>query len=157
MIRALRERHRRIFLVLTATLPAGYLGLLLLRAPHPGPLTPLPPDGGNRQAVGAPVTLLESPLLTAQLLAAPDTNVPLAVEVTPEADPAIPDLLLYWAPTGAAGGELPPDAVLVGALSGSRPQVLPLPDSGTTAGGHLFLYSGVRHALLGDTPLAATP
>jgi len=103
------------------------------------------------------VALLHAPELTAQLLADSGASIPSAVLVTPSADPAIPDLLLYWAPTGADGTALPPDAYLVGALRGSRQQVLPLPEPGMMSGGYFLLYSAVRRQLLGDQRLPATP
>ncbi len=157
MIRALRERHRRTMIALAATLPLGYLALVLARTPHSPYPTPIPADRGHRQAVGAPMVLLQSPELQAQLLGDSGGAEPNAVEVTPDGDPAIPDLLLYWAPTTGSGAELPPDALLVGALRGSRQQVFPLPEPGMMAGGHFLLYSAIRHEILGGTPLAATP
>lgn len=157
MIRALRERHRRTMVLLAATLPLGYLALLLARSPGAHSM-PLPPaDRGDRHPVGAEVALLPSPRLTAQLLADSGASAPSAVVVTPTADPGIPDLLLYWAPTAGAGAALPPDAFLIGALRGSRQQVLPLPEPGMMAGGHFILYGAVQHQVLGDTPLPATP
>ena len=54
-------------------------------------------------------------------------------------------LLVYWAPTETGDSILPPDAILLGALSGGRRRILPLPDPGMLQGGYLILYSGAYH------------
>jgi hypothetical protein len=157
MIRALRERHYQIMTVLTLVLPIAFLGVVLgrqPRAPHPPPLMA---DRGGRHPIGPAFALLDTPRIKAQLLADSGTVIPDALEVTPTLDPGIPDLLAYWAATPPDGHALPPDAFLIGALRGSRQQVLPLPEPGRMRGGFLILYSAVRREAIATTSLPATP
>jgi hypothetical protein len=156
MIRALRDRHYQVFRVLALVLPVAYLAAVAGRQPCAAHPFSLSADLGGRHSIGPAFPLLEVPRIMAQLLADSGTATPSALEVTPTADPGIPDLLAYWAPISGDGRSLPADASLIGALRGSRQQVLPLA-AGMIGSGHLILYSAVRREVLANTPLPATP
>lgn len=156
MIRRLRDSHFRIVMVLAALLPIGYAALLSRRTPTRSAATAIPADPGGRVPAGAVFQLLASPRIDGRLLAPPGQGQPDALLITPAADPAIPDLLAYWSPTAGDGQTLPPDAMLIGALRGSREQVLPLPEPGMMQGGYLILYSLVRDEILAAVRLTVS-
>jgi len=157
VIRRLRDGHRRVLTLLALLVPAGYLAILAHRPPPGVDAATILPDLEGRTAVGGGFTLLAAPGIEARLLAAPGAAEPDAILVIPAGDPAIPDLLAYWSPTAGDGRDLPPDAMLIGALRGARQQVLPLPDPGMMQGGYLILYSLVRGEILAavQVPVAA--
>lgn len=140
MIRRLRDTHRRVVTLLALTLPLGYTALLSRRDRAPADPARLAVDVGGRFAVGEAFSLLATPKIDARRLGTRGNWTPDALLIMPSGDPAIPDLLVYWSPNAGDGRQLPPDAILIGALRGSGDQMLPLPDPRMT-GGHLILYS----------------
>lgn len=146
MIRRLRDAHRRAATLLALALPIGYAAVVAHRPPAPERAAPILPDLGGRVPAHPGLVLLAEPGIEAFLLAMPGAA-PDALLIVPDGDPAIPDLLAYWSPTAGDGRELPPDAVLIGALRG-RQQVLPLPEPGMMQGGYVILFSLVRGELL---------
>ncbi len=156
MIQALRRRHLRWSMTLGTVLPALYL-LLALGGESRSPAGPVADaDSLDRQPVGAPLVVLAEPPLAAEWLAAPG-QAPTAIRIVPGEDPAIPDLLAYWAPTPGDGSSLPPDAVLLGALRGSRTQILPMPEPDLTRGGYLVLYSLGWNQVIATAAVPARP
>lgn len=156
MIRRLRDSHRRFATLLAVLLPLGYAALLS----HRGSVRPaadrIAADLGGRVPVGGAFQVLAQPRIDGRLLAAPGQGQPDALLITPSVDPAIPDLLAYWSPAAGDGQVLPPDAMLIGALRGSREQVLPLPEPGMMQGGYLILYSLVRGEILAAVRLTVS-
>lgn len=137
MIRALRVRHRAVFLVLAALLPAGLavaLGSRRSVPPSPAPVevpeiavSSTPP----RTALvgGAGVAVLARFWDRTESAAA-------VLELRAEHDLGAPDVLLYWAPaprageTGATGsaGSLPEGSILLGPFVGTSPRRFRLPE-----------------------------
>lgn len=136
---------------LAVVVPVGYIAILAAR-PASTPSPARAPVGLGMAPVGPTIRLLDDPPIEARLLAPPGDPTPRAVEIAPSRDPAIPDLLAYWA-TAASDGSLPEGAVLLGALRGSRTQVLPLPAGASAATGRVVLYSQGWHRVMSTTPL----
>ena len=142
MIRPLRIRHRRIFVLLGVLLPIA-LGLgVAARRPVP--------EAGALPAVLRPATLqFSSVAWTRQDLF---TNVPIQVRLVREqrdtgrfgigcsTAPSFvkPDLLLYWSNSTAPYDRLPSDALFLGAFNSSP---LALPEGALTGRGVLVLFS----------------
>lgn len=148
MIRPLRRRHAAlatVFLALVA--PAGLVAGVLTR-PEPAvaaglpealvPADVLPSGRVDKTAVtveGVPVTVRTW-----------GTRPERYLQLAPEGDVRVPDVLVYWAP-GAAGdppldpAAAPPEAaVLLGTFAGARPRSYRLP-AAAREGGNLVLYS----------------
>ncbi len=156
MIGALRRRHFRWSLALSVLLPPLYL-LLVLQNPPRSPAGPVvETDSLGRQPAGAPIVLLARPHVVAELLASP-AQAPAAIRIVPGEDPAIPDLLAYWAPAPGNDSSLPPDAALLGALRGNRSRILSLPDPHMMRGGYLVLYSLGWRRMIAAAALPAGP
>ncbi len=153
MIRPLRERHRRVVSLLALILPVGYLVLLTHRAPAEPDALPFAADLSGRVPSGPAFELLAEPRLEGRLLGTRGEGTPDALQITPSGDPGIPDLLAYWSPVAGDGHELPPGATFIGALSGSREQVFPMPAPGIIQGGHVILFSPARGEIIAGVPL----
>jgi hypothetical protein len=139
MTRALRQRHRLIFMVLGLALPVAFgLGIAARRAAPV--MNALPPSIAGTPQSGMQVWEREDLF----------TNAPIAVRLTQDAgrlaistkamaDFVKPDLLVYWSSGGWRGGDAPPsDAVLLGAFNVPR---LFLPAIAETTPGELILFS----------------
>ncbi len=155
MIRSLRDRHRVVTTALAVILPIVFLAVLAARPVAREPLESAAADGTGLEPVGPAFSLLVEPRIEGRLLALPGDSVPRALQVIPSRDPAIPDLLAYLAPAAGDGGSLPPGAVLLGALRGSRVQVLPFADG--AVGGVLVLYSQGWNRVLASVRLSDRP
>ena len=59
-----------------------------------------------------------------------------AVQITPETDPLLPDVLVYWSPRSSP--EIPEDAHFLGRLAGAETRTFRLPSE---ASGTLYLFS----------------
>lgn len=130
MIAPLRRRHRTLWRVLAALLPAAYVAALAARPTWPEE----PAEDRERRALAAAdrVDWEEQGLLLARLGEE-------LVVVPRGARAGAPDRLLYWS-AGTAAGEadrLPEDARLLGPVGG-RARAFPLP---ADASGSLHLYS----------------
>jgi hypothetical protein len=156
MIRALRDRHRIIATTLAALLPLLYLASLPGGRPRVDRRVSLP-DSVGLAPKGTPVVLLEEPRIVGRLLAHPGGSRPRAFLVTPARDPAIPDLLAYWSPVAADTQPLPRQAILLGALRGSREQLLSLPEREDLGGGWIVLYSHGWNRVVSAVNLAGPP
>lgn len=157
MIAPLRARHRRAFTVLALALPALYLLALRARPDRPTmAATALPgaaPQTAASAASGAPpVPLFPDLEIDVRLLAAGTV-----LELDPRAMPRAPDVLVYWrrpergAASGGSGGDLPDDAVLLGALA-PRARRYPLP----APGGTVLLYSLGHRTVIARAALPAS-
>lgn len=122
--------------MLAAAVPAGML-LGLLSRPYPAELPALPAALGRERAEGPVLEVLDSDLLSGQILRA-ESGLRLLV-ASSRHDP-LADPLLYWSAADVGAEELPADAVLLGALTGTW-QVLPLPAEADPPQGTLILYS----------------
>jgi hypothetical protein len=157
VIAALRRRHRAMTTALVITLPILY-GVIILQREPPTLSRPVPAaDTVPRRPAGPVWTLLESPRLTGQLLTAPGEDAPSALRVTPDGDPAIPDLLAYWDAVTPADSVLPAESILLGALRGSRQQILALPAPARGRAGRVILYSMGWRRVVGSAPLEPAP
>lgn len=153
MILPLRRRHRRMILALALVLPALYVGALAAR-PSPPPALPLTGVVSGAPPLGASLAgqwpdLWMGLPITTRLLVAPDLG--RWVEIAPRRDLEVPGPLLYWHPGPAAGGGLPPDAVLLGPLAAGAPRAFRLPLE--AAGGELLLWSLEHGELVGRATL----
>ncbi len=156
MILALRRRHFWWSVVLGVTLPPLYLALVpAAQGEHPAGAA-ADRDSLGRQPVGPTVVLLREPLVEAERLASPGET-PAAIRILSGGDPAIPDLLAYWAPTPGDGSGLPPDARLLGVLRGSGTRILPVPQPDMMQGGYLVLYSLGWNRLVASVPFPSGP
>ncbi len=148
MIRRLRSRHRETFIVLGLALPIG-LGLAL------GSRTSVPASAAVNRGDVTVALPSEAPAhdkllksgeveLRARVwnAAADGTRV---LELTPERDLELPDVLVYWAESGAPD-ELSMKRVLLGSLAGTQSRRFSL--SKDVHGGHLYLYSLARQQLV---------
>ncbi len=130
MIRRLRTRHRRIFLLLAAVLPA--VVVLGLSGRPRFPLVPGPAllsgESSTLDFGGLPVRATRD---GSQLL------------LQPERDPAAPDVVVIWSAAGLQ------DGVVIGTLAGRQPRQVALPGPR----GRLFLYSLGHDELLGSAEL----
>jgi hypothetical protein len=117
-----------------------------------------PGDTTGLEPVDPPLTLLAQPRIIGQLLASSRDGPATALQVRPFQDPAVPDLLAYWARSAPNdGASLPPDATLLAALRGSRTQIVTLPEPGRPPGGIIILYSQGWHRVMAVVPLSHAP
>jgi hypothetical protein len=142
MIHSLRQRHRRMFLVIALLLPAAFIGGVAARRSVPQ-VTILPRElSFGTQAFDA-IDDRRSELFTnsrvqIRLWRERDTG-RLAIGFVAAEDFVKPDLLVYWsASPDTKGGSLPADATLLGAF-GAGPLLLPV--EATISEGALILYS----------------
>lgn len=144
MIRALRVRQRLLVPVVAAiSVPLVVVGLVLRT---PDPVTDALPAVLRGLAAPESAPALDGDAGFADLAchahvwdAVPGLPGPV-LELSPEADPRRPDLLLYWMRDGEAKGP-GPNSQLLGRLDGTTPTVFSLPAEARTARGTLLLYS----------------
>ena len=150
MIRPLRQRHRRMVIVLGIFLPVAFAVGIAARKPVPG-MTSLPAElvASSRKFT---VTEWERTDLF--------TKAPLQVELLREAagagnfalrfstarDFVKPDLIVYWVTGTNMTDMLPDNARLLGSFNPVTP--LPLPEHVRSASGTLVLYSLADHAIV---------
>jgi len=155
MIRRLRRRHRRLILGLVLVLPAGFAWSVASRRPvaaaHelPTALAEPAPAGGRVLAVR---DILLGPVILKTRLLADSASRRLTLELTPATDPREPDPLVYWspeAPEPESGAGIPPEAVLLGSLVGTRTRSFSLPAEAAARDGSLLLYSLGHQSVLG--------
>jgi len=154
MIRELRARHRAVFAVLAVGLPIG-LGFALASRGSVPPISPGSP-GPIEAAAGVPSG---TPEVDTRARAGdvelrvrmwrPEADGAVALELRAARDLELPDVLVYWADSDQAR-ELPPNAVLLGPLAGTRARCWRLPRRAPGVAGRLYLYS------LGHQELAAS-
>jgi hypothetical protein len=151
MIRPLRQRHRRMVIVLGVFLPVAFAVGIAARKSVPG-MTSLP-----MELVASPqefaVTKWERPDLftktpiRVRLLRESAGAGHFAVEFSAAKNFVKPDLIVYWVAVGTKITDtLPDDAFLVGLSSSSAALALPL-EAGS-ASGVLMLYSLADHVIV---------
>lgn len=137
MIARLRRRHLQVQGVLAILVAVGVILALSLRkeipaGPVAAPLDAFRPSEGQTLWESRAV-FSELPSLVRLLEAAGRFS----VEITPERDPLLPDLLLYWSPIDRSA-VLPTGAHFLGRLSGTQTRRFHLPGS---PAGSLYLFS----------------
>lgn len=151
MIRRLRRRHRLWTTALAVVVPIGFVAALAARPARPVGEAAAGSDMPRARAIAdwssigeLPISGAIEPWRGARILA-----------LTPREPLARPDLLVYWSPGGApeppAGGALPPDVVLLGAL-GEAEERYRLPPG--TAAGTVVIYSLGHHEVVGSIAVA---
>jgi hypothetical protein len=148
-----------MFAGLAVLLPAGIAAAVLARSPSPR-VDALPVDlarAAGWDGVDAGRVLWRREDLWGELALtttlARDPGGALTVGLTPAADLARPDVLVYWAAGTEPAGRLPEDAVLLGALAGAHERAFALPGSAGTRAGRLLLYSLAHAELVAEAPL----
>ena len=150
MIRELRLRHTRIWLVLAIVLPVGYAASLAGRVgipedPGEGLRTPDLPGSAILELAGGWGGLP----IRGRGFARPEAGPWL--ELQPLEDLRRPDVLVYWtARLGERG--VPDGAHLLGALAGTQRRRFALPEAAAD-GGHLLLYSLGHQQRVASAPL----
>jgi len=159
MIRPLRRRHRRLVLGLALTVPPLFVAALASRdLPRPMERIPpalLAPGGPPMERAVAVADLWPGIGLSARIGRDPaDGNG--VVELAATAALPHPDVLLYWMPDAVVAGDaLPPDARLLGHVTGHRTERFGLPASAAAGEGTLALYSLAHQELFAAAPLPA--
>ncbi len=140
MIRRLRINHRASFGALAVVLPLGLTMALVSRVQVP----PSKATGLNQLGVlptkGAPlrdVIVSVGPLQLRLRMWDAASGVHRILELTPERDPQLPDLLVYWANSEEAS-LLPTPCVLLGSLAGTQMRRFVLPAE--VRAGRLYFY-----------------
>jgi len=155
----LRQRHRWMVLSLALVLPAAFFWTVSSRRLDAGihqlPAALADPPPGRGEVLAVRDILLGSTIVNSRLLL-DSASRQLTLEITPRTDPRQPDPLLYWspeAPEPESGAGVPPDAVLLGSLVGTRTRSFPLPREAATEDGSLLLYSLGHQSVLGAASL----
>ena len=151
MTRLLRQRHRRMVIVLGVFLPLAFAVGIAARKPVPG-MTSLP-----KELLTSPQKFAATQWERADLFTKAPIQVRLvresadaghfAVEFSATKDFVKPDLIVYWiAGSRNITNTLPDDAQLLGAFNPFL--ALPLPSHAETTNGTLVLYSLADHELV---------
>jgi len=144
MIRPLRQRHRRMVIVLGVFLPVAFAIGIAARKPVPD-MTSLPKElVTSRQKFAATewerADLFTKTPIQVRLLRESAGAGHFAVEFSAAKDFVKPDLIVYWvAGSPNTTDTLPDSARLLGAFNSSV--ALSLPSDAATGGGVLILYS----------------
>lgn len=156
MIRPLRRRHRRMVVVLAVVLPALFLFALRARRPLPevNALVETVDRVGRLDGTPVDVALAWSTDDGIPEIAARVWSEGRVLELLPAADPARPDVLVYWQP--ARSGTPGAGSLLLGAMAGDEPRRFRLPDEARRADGHLLLWSVTDAAPVASAALPAT-
>ena len=154
MIRPLRQRHRRIFIVLGVFLPAAFA--IGIAARRPVPFTDTLPS--SLAAATQPFEEVEQlhpdgfakSAIQVRLLREPSGAGKYAVSFSAAADYVKPDLLVYWsAGSPNLTNALPEDAVLLGRFN--SPQLV-LPAAAEKSDGALVLFSLADNEIVDVSP-----
>lgn len=155
MIAPLRRAHRIATLALACIVAPAFAVAIATRAALPpageipAALTAEPPPGAlvlERDDLWQPLAIR-----TRLFAAATGSSV---VEITPLADLARPDVLVYWSADPIADS-LPHGARWLGRLSGTAPRRFALPPDARASAGRLHLYSLGHAQWLGSAALEA--
>lgn len=143
MIRPLRQRHRRIVIVLGVFIPVAFAVGMVVRKPVPGPIS-LPAGLASPAEPSATVEWDRADLFArspvrVRLLRSQARSSGLFVEFSAGKEFIKPDLIVYWAAGDTAIADtLPGNAILLGSFT-SAP--LRLPEAAANSNGRLVLYS----------------
>ena len=163
MIRARRQLHLSLFMMMLPIVPA-LLALVLLGRPEVPPTSSAldPTLAASASFAGAstePVQLIATGKhrLLLQRHSADDANGTM-LTIQPTTQILHPDVLIYWSPETAAARQPGQDAILVGSLSGVSRRLLQLPATsvGQTNGlhGSLVLFSLAHNQVIDQFPLS---
>ena len=146
----LRQRHRRIFAVLSLLLPLLFIaGIVARRAvPQYESLPPaLAPKTSTFTATGDErEDLFDRSPISVRLFRDHDSGA-LALGLTASKDFLKPDLMVYWSARGPDTGDaLPPDAVLLGPFVSA---ILVLPPEAAATDGRVILFSLANQEIVG--------
>ena len=151
MIRPLRQRHRRTFVVLSVILPVALVVGIVARKPVP--TTASLPDALSEQAQEFPIAEWSRDDLFAKVpfhvaLVRDGGKVPrFAFEWSAPENFVKPDLLVYWIAGHASVSErIPDEAILLGSFDACRS--LPLSRDAAESSGMLILYSLADHEII---------
>ena len=148
MIAPLRRRHRWMTAVLLVLLPLGFFAALAAR--------PEQPLNASLQSFERPdpkvgILLIEDEQafdgrLTLRVLAGEQRASPPVLELAPNADLQLPDVLVYWQsmaiePAVVSAGTVAPQARLLGTLGGLRARRFELPRDVALGTSRVSLYS----------------
>ena len=151
MIRPLRERHRRMVIVLGVFLPVAFAVGIAARKPVPG-MTSLPKELAASSQKFAVTEWERADLFTkspiqVRLLRENAGAGHFAVEFSAAKDFLKPDLIVYWVAVGTRiTNTIPDHAFLLGSFNSSA--ALPLPLEAGSASGVLVLYSLADHVIV---------
>ena len=150
----LRRRHRRVVMTLAVLVPVLYLSAIQARrdVPTTNAIVETVSRVGRLDGTAREVeTDWDGASMQVRLWS--DGAI---LELLPEADPARPDVLVYWTEAGE-GAETPSDgAYLLGTLAGAEPRRFVLPDVALSTGGRLLLWSLAHSELVASAALPAT-
>lgn len=148
MILRLRSQHRTTFAMLAIVLPVG-LGLAFASRKSVPPSMNVPREGSLLQASRDPPVrdaIVTAGAASVRLrLWAADSKGSRLLELTPQRDLELPDVLVYWARSEEVR-ELPRESVLLGSLAGTQTRRFTLPDRASD--GRLYLYSLAHQQLV---------
>ena len=151
MIRPLRQRHRRVVIVLGVLLPVAFAVGIAARKPVPG-MTSLPKELATSSQKFAVTEWERADLFTkspiqVRLLRENAGAGHFAVEFSAAKDFVKPDLIVYWVAVGTRiTNTIPDHAFLLGSFNSSA--ALPLPREAGSASGVLVLYSLADHVIV---------
>jgi hypothetical protein len=151
MIRPLRQRHRRMFAILSVILPIALAAGVAARKPVPASSSPAgdPAEGFQRFTITqwSRSDLFSKTPFQVVLVRDPAGAGRFAIELSAPRNFSKPDLLVYWvAGTGSVGDVIPDDAILLGSFVESAP--LLFPGSAPQSNGRLVLYSLADHEVV---------
>ncbi len=156
MIAPLRRRHRWTTAVLALAVPVLYVVALSGRVPEP--VAEALPSALAGDSPAGEVVNEYGALFTGQAIAVRLRGGGSSwwIELEPREPVTRPEVLVYWTPqTTAAADRLPPDAFLLGALAGRRPQAFAVPSAALGGAGRLVLYSLGHQEVVASAPLPA--
>jgi hypothetical protein len=152
VIAPLRRLHRIATVALACAVPPAFaLAIAARPVPPPGEIPAALADEPPAGALAFERDDLWRPLAIRTRLFAGDGAEPV-VELAPLADPARPDVLVYWS-ADAAADHLPEGARWLGRLAGTTPRRFALPPEARGRAGRLHLYSLGHAQWLGSAAL----
>lgn len=153
MIRARRRLHRSLFTVLVIVVPVLLATVILFRPTVP-PVASISPalirQGGFATSESTTPNRVGIDTREFEISAQDDSDTgEIVLEIRPTKVILKPDLLVYWTQQAAPDDSLPPQAVLIGRLSGTARRALRLPKSAVDARtGSILIYSLAHHEIV---------
>ncbi|HKX30284.1 MAG TPA: hypothetical protein VJ302_21520 [Blastocatellia bacterium] len=149
MITSLRSRHRIIVTSLALLVPVMFVSGLIARRPFPVssrlPAIQSDPASEEVSVIYEDRDLWKGLAVTARIMTANGNSPTMLLELQATHDLAEPDLLVYWGESRPSPDRPAGSAVLLGRLSGTRIERLPLSARALSGTGYLTLYS-LAHA-----------